>query len=133
MTKTERQIVHDKYEGKCAYTGKPLDDKWQVDHMTPKVLYRIGVRQGNMNGIENLLPACRIINHYKRGEHLESFRLSMLSFHIRLAKLPKKTTKEKTLNRIRYMNEVAELFDITVDKPFNGMFYFEQHQQITKK
>ena len=52
-----------------------------------------------LNNPDNLLPACRV--HYKRSLDLEGFRSYMKNFHIRLAKLPK----------------VAELFDITPDKP----------------
>ena len=37
----------------------------------------------------------------------------------------KKTMIEKTLKRKEYLLEVAELFDITPDKPFSGKFYFE--------
>ena len=49
----------------------------------------------------------------------------MLEFHKRLGKLPKKTSKESTKKRISYMNEIAEVFGITKDKPFSGKFYFE--------
>lgn len=35
MTKRERQIVHDKYGGKCGYCGDPLVKGWHVDHIEP--------------------------------------------------------------------------------------------------
>lgn len=56
----------------------------------------------------------------------------MMDFHKRLAKLPKKTSLKKTENRISYMKTVAALFDITVDKPFSGKFYFETIKSIYK-
>lgn len=102
-----RQEIYNKYGGLCAYTGKPLGDDWQVDHVTSKA--RMGYLRGYcktydervcLNNPDNLLPACRIVN--KRSLDLEGFRSYMKKFHIRLAKLPK----------------VAELFDITPDKPF---------------
>lgn len=120
MTKAQRNIIYNKFGGKCAYTGKPLADDWQVDHVFP-----LCSMASNLNDIGNLVPACRIVNHYKRSLHLEGFRKYMLSFHKRLKKLPKKTNVPRTQNRIRYMLEVAELFDITPDKPFSGKFYFE--------
>lgn len=123
-----RQQIYDKYGGKCGYTGKPLDDKWQVDHIIPQILFKVGRYLGDPNHIDNLMPACRIINHYKRGETLEGFRAYMSNFHIRLSKLPKKTQVLKTIKRKEYLNEVARLFDITVDKPFTGVFYFETLQ-----
>ena len=32
MTKRER--IFKKYDGLCAYTGKPLEKDWQIDHVT---------------------------------------------------------------------------------------------------
>ena len=48
----------------------------------------------------------------------------MLSFHKRLAKLPKEPRIEKSAKRKEYMLKVAEAFGIATDKPFNGVFYF---------
>lgn len=126
MAKIDRQAIYNKFEGRCAYTGKPLGNDWQVDHIWPKVHHR-WVQPGadDPNNITNLLPAIKIINHYKRDHNLESFRKSMLNFHLRLKKLPKNTMIERTKKRILYMNTVADLFDIAPDKPFTGKFYFE--------
>jgi 5-methylcytosine-specific restriction endonuclease McrA len=117
----KRDIIYNKYGGLCAYTGKPLGEDWQIDHITPRRCHW----KLNGNHINNLVPANRIINHYKRSLDLEGFREYMTNFHKRLAKLPKNTTVPATERRIEYMNEVARHFDITVDKPFNGIFYFE--------
>lgn len=134
ISKKLREQVKQKYNGLCAYTGIPLDEKWQVDHILPKVLnnwilsgYEKNGQQplDNIDCIENLLPALRIVNHYKRSLDLEGFRKYMLNFHKRLSKLPKQTTVDRTIKRIEYMNKVAEHFGISADKPFNGIFYFE--------
>lgn len=126
MNKKTREQVRLKYNGLCAYTGKPLGDDWQVDHMTSvyKHIYK-GI-ESDVNNIKNLMPALRIVNHYKRSLDLEGFRDYMSDFHKRLGKLPKKTSVERTANRIIYMNKVADAFDITVDKPFDGLFFFEK-------
>ena len=138
MTKKERQKVFEKFDGRCAYTGKPLDDKWQVDHATSKVMHRfityttmidydqLQDKLKDVDNINNLLPAISIVNHYKRGYDIEGFRVRMKGLHKRLAKLPKKTIVERTAKRKKYLLEVAELFDINIDKPFSGVFYFEQ-------
>lgn len=115
----KRQAVYNKYNGRCAYTGKPLGSDWQIDHIEAK-------RYSDNNDISNLAPALPIVNHYKRGLGLEGFREYMLGFHSRLSKLPKKTSSEKTKRRIDYMYEIAKAFDITPDKPFDGVFYFEK-------
>lgn len=137
MTKKIRQQVFDKYNGLCAYTGKLLGDDWQVDHVTSKIkheyqtywnkatLPEIKQELKKVDQLSNLLPACKIVNHYKRGFDLEGFRAYMRTFHTRLSKLPKKPTVQKSIKRKAYMLKVAELFDITPDKPFSGIFYFE--------
>lgn len=79
----------------------------------------------SVNYISNLLPAQKIINHYKRSLDLEGFREYMLTFYERLNKLPKTTQVEKTKQRIIYMNTIADMFNIRKDIPFNGKFYFE--------
>ena len=124
--KIDREAVRNKFGGLCAYTGKPLRN-WQIDHVIPicSPLWKRRDRMGKENEIDNLLPAIKIVNHYKRGDDLETFRAKMLTFHLRLAKLPKNTTLARTLSRIAYMRRIAELFDITIDKPFSGKFYFE--------
>jgi len=86
---------------------------------------KYGVSFDDVNDIGNLIPAISIINHYKRDRTIEQFREFMLTFHKRLAKLPKKTVVKATERRIKYMKKVAELFEIEVDKPFCGKFYFE--------
>ena len=121
MNKSIRKSVYDKFGGKCAYTGKTLPKDWQVDHIFP-----LGSNCIGLNDIDNLFPALPIVNHYKRCLGLQGFRERMISFHLRLAKLPKKTNCDKTKARIVYMNKVADAFGITVDNPFSGVFYFEK-------
>lgn len=142
MKKSDRELIRLKYDGLCAYTGKPLGEDWQVDHVTSKILHsyrvlynassieEINKRRKDVDNIENLLPAIKIINHYKRSLDLEGFRHYMKDFHKRLKKLPKKTSVHKTKKRIEYMNKVADLFGITPDKPFEGKFYFELINEV---
>ena len=137
MNKKLRKQVYDKFQGRCAYSGQPLDDKWQVDHATSKrknfynACYNYGdaekfkERLDSVNKFENLLPACRIINHYKRELDVEGFRKYLADFHIRLAKLPKNPKVQRSMRRKKYMQEVADIMAITPDKPFSGKFYFE--------
>ena len=128
-----RKQVYDKFQGKCAYTGKDLPNDWQVDHVKSQFQHayfysgdeNYNDYKNKVHHIDNLLPALRIVNHYKRSLNLEQFRDRMKSFHVRLAKLPKNTKIEKTKRRIVYMNNIADAFGITIDKPFNGTFYFE--------
>lgn len=127
MKKEVRQIVFEKYNGLCAYTGRPLGEGWQVDHAIPKCHWVWQQPQTNTrpDDISNLLPAIKIVNHYKRALDIEKFRNYMLSFHNRLAKLPKKTASKNTIKRKEYMYKIAELFEINNETPFKGKFYFE--------
>lgn len=91
MNKKLRQEVYNKFGGLCAYTGRPLGDDWQVDHVNPVKHYVWGLNQGDANNIDNLVPCLRRINHYKRCKDLEMWREFILKLHTRLKKLPKKT------------------------------------------
>ena len=37
ISKKDREIIKNKFGGKCAYTGTELKDDWQVDHVNPIV------------------------------------------------------------------------------------------------
>jgi len=126
---TKRERIKNKFGGLCAYTGKPLGDDWQIDHMESVAHCRWNWKSDKANLEENLIPALRIVNHYKRSHHLESFRRYMLNFHKRLKKLPQKTRVARTEKRKEYMYKVADAFGITPDRPFDGLFYFEKQKE----
>lgn len=133
MKKADRQKVFDKCGGRCAYCGCELTDRWQVDHAISKQ-YWFYFNLDNPKGvdhIDNLMPACVPCNHYKRSLCVDAyhnhtgFRNYMMKFHLRLAKLPKKTMVERAKNRVVYMQIIADKYNITPDNPFSGVFYFE--------
>lgn len=71
--KIDRMAVLDRYGGRCAYCGATLtlgrkgDTAFQVDHLHPRYL-------GGTDEMDNLVPACRICNHYKKTFSIEQFR-----------------------------------------------------------
>ena len=87
------------------------------------------------DNIDNMFPAQKIINHYKNSLSLEDFRICYLAgLHERLKKLPKNPRVEKSIKHKAYLLEVAQLFGITENKPFDGKFYFEKvTQELSKK
>ena len=132
MNKALKARVWNKYGGRCAYTGRPLGKTWQVDHLMPKIQCRF-FPEKDPNHIDNLMPALRIVNHYKRCLSLEKFRTWYLGgLHERLKKLPKNPYSPNSIRRKCYLLEVAEVFGITEDKPFSGKFYFEQYDERTR-
>lgn len=125
MRKKLRQEVYDKFGGLCAYSGTQLKDDWQVDHMKSKLEFEMSGEDG-LNNIDNLMPVQRIVNHYKRALPLDDFRTWYLGgLHKRLAKLPKNPKSERSIRRKEYLLEVASLFEITENEPFNQVFFFE--------
>jgi len=127
----KRDRIKAKYGGKCAYCGTVLEEDWQVDHKTSKQYWPYSSTTGSINDEVNLVPACRICNHYKREKCIESaghhvgYREYMKKFHTRLKKLPKNTQVQRTAERIKYMQCIADRYNITVDKPWSGVFYMD--------
>lgn len=110
MTKKIRTKVHLKYKGRCAYCGIEITEKeMQVDHITPQ-------STGGTNEFENLNPACKICNHYKRDLKLSSWREWYL---------------EKLIERIRkiYIVRVAERFGMISFHEWDKKFYFEKLEE----
>ena len=59
IPKAVRQKVYQKYDGHCAYCGRPIDYKdMQVDHIQAHIL-------GGPDNLENYNPTCRQCNFYK--------------------------------------------------------------------
>jgi 5-methylcytosine-specific restriction endonuclease McrA len=128
ISKKDREIIRNKYDGKCAYTGTELKEDWQIDHVNPvrRNVFGTGAKHEHNHNLENMVPCQRIVNHYKHNLSLHEFRTWLLGgLHERLKKLPKNPKTEKSAKRKAYMLEVASLFGITPDKPFSGFFYFE--------
>jgi hypothetical protein len=106
MKKELRIKVYEKYDGHCAYCGKEIAyEDMQVDHQQPK-------RHGGKDTIDNLFPACRRCNHYKRDMNLETFRIYITTLHERVS--------------TPYINKVAIDYGILKVIPFLGTFYFEK-------
>lgn len=107
MDKKIRLKVYDKFGGRCAYCGQEIEYKdMQVDHIEPKNL-------GGSDDIDNLFPTCRLCNHYKRGDRLETFRNWKLG---------------GLVDRLRniYIFKVAEKYGMIEVKGWDKMFYFEK-------
>lgn len=73
ISKKIREEVYRKYDGHCAYCGREIAYKdMQVDHFLP--LRAWGIEDAGTDDISNLMPSCRMCNHYKRAHTLETFR-----------------------------------------------------------
>lgn len=110
IKKSEREQIHLKYHGRCAYCGKKIAYKdMQVDHLIPLE----GYREKGTNDFDNLVPACRRCNHYKRANSLEGWRKM-------IEQIPEK------LERDSYIYRVALDYELIEPKPHKVCFYFEK-------
>jgi hypothetical protein len=127
---TKRERIREKFGGLCAYTGKPLGDDWQIDHMTPRRLSR-WKKNIDVEAEDNLMPCLRTVNYYKRGFGLEGFRKYIKKINRRIRGMKKKdgTYRKNMENRCKYVERIAEAFGITDDAPFDGVFYFEKYME----
>ena len=79
LNKAQRQLVRDKFDGRCAYCGILLGDKWHADHIAPIVRndWLKTPRQPDYperDTLENINPACPPCNIDKHSLSLESWR-----------------------------------------------------------
>ena len=119
----QRDLIFNKYNGKCAYCGCDLVKGWHVDHVKPVIREkkwnhekRKFVPTGNMNHandvIENKMPACASCNINKHSLSLEEFRKLISGF---MTHLNERNTQYKIAKRYGLVNET--------DKQVK--FYFE--------
>jgi len=100
-----RQQVLEKYNNRCAYCGHDLTLKtMQVDHKQSK-------HTGGTDNIDNLMPSCRLCNHYKRAQSIEAFRVCVQGMLRKLEKI--------------YIFKVAQKYDMINWRGWDGRFYFE--------
>ena len=112
--KIDRAKIWDKFGGRCAYCGCEISIKdMQVDHFQP--LRAWGIEDAGTDDLDNLMPACRMCNHYKRANSLETFRRY-------IAEIPRKL-------RENYIYKVGVVYGnvIKAEKPI--AFYFETQER----
>ena len=113
ISKKTREVVYQKYGGRCAYCGREIAYKdMQVDHFLP--LRAWGIEDAGTDDISNLMPACRMCNHYKRANSLETFRRY-------IAEIPRKL-------RENYIYKVGIVYGEIAEQAHPVKFYFEQQE-----
>lgn len=124
MTKKDRQIVFDKYKGKCAYCGCELQKGWHVDHIEPIVrdfIYNKSKQRLETNGIcrnpenenlQNYNPSCPSCNIQKNSYTLEQFRENIKEF-------------VNSLNQYSTQYKFAKKYGLIQETEIEVKFYFE--------
>lgn len=113
ISKKDRMLIYNKFGGHCAYCGIEMEYKdMQVDHVVPLEGWS---KQGS-DTLDNMFPACRSCNHYKRARTLEGWRRI-------LEKTP------QTLERDCYTYRQAVKFGTVTPTPKKIVFYFEKYNR----
>lgn len=108
ISRETRQKVYKKYNGRCAYCGRKIEYKdMQVDHFIAKR----GWNESGSDDISNLMPSCRMCNHYKRANPIELFRRY-------IQEIPRKL-------RNNYIYKVGVAYGNVIENEKPIEFYFE--------
>lgn len=127
MNKKDREIIFNKYNGRCAYCGCELQKGWHVDHINPirrndtdEHIQRMNVgRQKPLvrgeDRMSNYNPACRQCNIWKSTYNVEQFR--------------KEISEQVTrLNNYSANYRNAKRFGLIVETNIEIKFYFETRE-----
>lgn len=118
INKKIREVVYQKYGGRCAYCGKEISYKdMQVDHFKP--LRSWETKDKNANDISNLMPACRMCNHYKRANSLEVFRRY-------ISEIPRKLRND-------YIYKIGVAYGNVIENEKLIEFFFERVEKEQKR
>lgn len=110
INKAKREAVYRKYDGRCAYCGREIAYKnMQVDHFIPKHAYS----EHGSDDITNLMPSCRMCNHYKRATPLDLWRTF-------IEEIPGK------LSNTSYIYKVGVAYGLIEEHEHPVTFYFEE-------
>jgi len=137
MTKKDREIVFNKFGGKCAYCGCELTKGWHVDEIEPVRRSREYLKDSNGDriwdkvkrdykskatvehperfNIDNQYPACPSCNINKHSMPLEEFRNLIKGFM-------------KHLNEISTQYKIAKRYGLIKETDIEVKFYFETYK-----
>jgi len=132
--KKDREIIFNKFGGRCAYCGCELQKGWHVDELLPIVrlknhrrnkdgspitdknynyVFDITIKYPERLNINNQMPACPSCNINKHSMSLEEFRSLIQNF---ITSLNRDSTQYKIAKRYGLIKEII--------RPV--VFYFEQ-------
>ncbi len=131
FSKQQREKIHSKYQGKCAYCGCEITLKqMQIDHIIPqreflshvKNRFRIPyflnhLTEFDVNNEDNLNPACVVCNKWKSAHDLELFRSELFE-------------QIKRLNAYSSNYRIAKRYGLLEESLKPIKFHFEQFLNV---
>ena len=115
MTKKDRQLIFNKYNGKCAYCGCELQKGWHADHIKPIVrnlTNKSKCEHPENETLENYNPACASCNIQKNSFTVEQFRDNIKQF-------------VSSLNQYNTQYKFAKRYGLVTETDIEVKFYFE--------
>jgi 5-methylcytosine-specific restriction endonuclease McrA len=124
MKKTDRELIFNKYDGKCAYCGCELIKGWHADHIEPIVrdfIYNKNKQRFKTNGVcrnpenenlQNYNPSCPSCNIQKNSYTLEQFRENIKQFL-------------NSLNQYSTQYKFAKKYGLVSENDIEVKFHFE--------
>ncbi|QJW82489.1 HNH endonuclease signature motif containing protein [Burkholderia glumae] len=127
LTSAQRQQLRLKYDGRCAYCGDPLADRWHSDHIEAVLravetkrtasgrwkLVSGPARHPERDVVENYNPACPPCNISKGQLSIEQWR-AWLAGHV------------NSLNTYHPIYRIAKRYGLIVETGMPVVFYFER-------
>lgn len=114
MNKKDREIIFNKYNGRCAYCGVELIKGWHVDHIEPIVRnWKDGTcEKPQNNNLANMNPSCASCNIQKNSFTIEQFRANIKQF-------------VNSLNQYSTQYKFAKRYGLVTEREVDVIFYFE--------
>lgn len=127
LTKAQRDRLRRKYDGRCAYCGMPMPDRWHGDHVDPVVravetkrtangqwkLVSVPSRHPERDVESNYMPSCPPCNISKGQMSLEQWRQALMK-HV------------ASLNAYHPIDRLAKCYGLIEETGAPVVFYFER-------
>jgi hypothetical protein len=115
LTKKQRSEVFAKFDGRCAYCGCELGDRWHADHMEPVIRLDAerGAERPENHSLDNMMPACAPCNISKSRMAIEDWR-QWIAGHV------------NSLNSYHPIYRLAKAYGLVVETQAPVTFYFER-------
>jgi cytochrome P450 len=123
----ERNMVYEKFGGRCAYCGVPLHrDRFDVDHVQPQ-------SRGGSSDLSNLFPSCQTCNRVKSDRNIQEWK-----DYIRHRIAERLNASGAEVFESKYISSDKDKVLVPLLKAYNEIyntdvtFYFEKHGADTE-
>lgn len=124
LTKSQREQVRGMFDGRCAYCGELLGDRWHADHV--EAVYRGYGTDGKQllyadrDTVANMMPACIPCNISKSVFSIDQWRQA-IAHHI------------ESLNRFTPIYRMVKRYGLVQETGTGVTFYFERAAMSASK